>query len=361
MDAVDDLVTPIREFLDRRLPPERHREALAGRDPGLLTELRELGWADLSRPEADGGLGVPLAQLRGLAELVGERLVPGPLVEQLVLPACLGLVRGNGRRNGDFRAQALADPGVTLGWRGEIGGFSLTGDRLTGTLELVRHAAQAEALVLVAEGPGGPVLVALPAGDPALTITSLRSDDPAAHYARVTVADRAVAPGEVLATGAGAAALLVRIRAWLRLFTACELAGVARRVLADSVAYAGQREQFGRPIGAFQAVKHLLAGMAQASLSLDALCAAAADDAAEAEARGDLAALEAHGWAAKAFAARSARAVAEDGLQVHGGIGFTTEYDLHHYLRRALALRSWYGDERELTPLLGARRLGRSA
>jgi alkylation response protein AidB-like acyl-CoA dehydrogenase len=93
--------------------------------------------------------------------------------------------------------------------------------------------------------------------------------------------------------------------------------------------------------------------MAQKTLSLEALCAAVVDDAAGQE----LPDLEAAAWTVKAYAARAARAVCEDALQVHGGIGFTSEYGLHWYLRRALALRTWYGDENELTAVIGARRL----
>ena len=225
---------------------------------------------------------------------------------------------------------------------------------MAGTVELVRFGAQADALVLAADGGSGePAVVVLPAGDPAVRVEEVPSSDPAARYARVTVAGRSVTPGEVVATGAAAAALMTRIRAWMRLLTACELAGIARRVLADSVAYAKQREQFGRPIGSFQALKHILATMAQLSLSLDAVSEAAVADGGTQ----DGAELELTALAAKAAAAQSARQVCEDGLQVHGGIGFTTEYDLHWFLRRALALRSWYGDERELAGLIGARRL----
>lgn len=347
----DDLVSSVAAFLDRALPPERHRAILAagGWDEGLHAELIALGWAELTADPDDGGLGVSLAELGGLAGLVGERLVPGPLVEQLVLPALLPGALGGAR------LPVLADPAVTVDWAADAGGLQLCGGILTGVVELVRFGAQADVIVLAADsGPGEPAVVVLPAGDRALRVDELISADPAARFARVAVAERPMAAGEVVATGAAAVELLARVRAWLRVLTACELAGIARRVLADSVAYAGQREQFGRPVGSFQALKHILATMAQLSLSLDALCEAATADAAGQ----DAAALELTGLTVKACAAQSARQVCEDGLQVHGGIGFTTEYDLHWYLRRALALRSWYGDERELAGLIGARRLG---
>src|SRR3712207_4690974 len=100
-----DLVGPVREFLDRRLPPQRPRSLLAqgGWDPALWSEIQALGWAELARPEDDGGLGVALPDLRELLELVGERLVPGPLAEQVVLSAFVPSVR---------TTAALADPAV---------------------------------------------------------------------------------------------------------------------------------------------------------------------------------------------------------------------------------------------------------
>jgi alkylation response protein AidB-like acyl-CoA dehydrogenase len=352
--AEDDFTAPVAEFLDRVLPADRHRAVLAagGWDENLHAELRELGWAELTAAPGDGGLGVPLCRLATLVRLVGERLVPGPLVEQLVLPALLpGGLSG-------VRLAVLVDPAVTLHWAPELGRIRLSGDTVTGTVELVRFGAQADLLVLaVDDAHGETAVVVLPAADPAVRIEELAGSDPAARYARVEVIDRSVLPGEVLVTGTAAAELLVRIRAWMRILTACELAGIARRVLADSVAYAKQREQFGRPIGSFQALKHILATMAQLSLSLDALSEAAASDAGTQEGPE----LELTALTVKAWAAQSARQVCEDGLQVHGGIGFTTEHDLHWFLRRALALRTWYGDERELGGLIGARRLAGAA
>jgi alkylation response protein AidB-like acyl-CoA dehydrogenase len=347
-----DFVAPIREFLDRRLAPESHRRLLAegGWDPRFMAELVELGWSDLTRPEARDGLGVGLPAIRGLAELLGERLVPGPLAEQLVLQALLDVPSGS--------LLAFADPAITEDWAADAGSLDLTGTTLDGTVELVRFGAQADHLVVVARtGRNGTAVVLLPADDPSVVLTELRSADPTSHYARLTVNRHAITDDEVLVAGDDAEPLLARVRTWLRLFASCELAGIARRMLADTVSYAGQREQFDRKIGSFQAVKHIIAGMAQASISLEALCEATVDDVA-----GDDTDIELAGWTVKAYAARTARAVCEDALQVHGGIGFTTEYDLHWYLRRALALQTWYGDEHELTNLIGARRLsGRGA
>lgn len=346
-EPAPDLVGPIREFLDRHLTPERHRRLLSdgGWSPTFMTELTELGWSDLTRPHTRDGLGMALPAVRGLAELTGERLVPGPLAEQLVLPALLEVPAES--------LLAFADPGVTEEWADMAGSLVLTGSALQGTVALVRYGAQASHLVAVAHtGTDETAIVLLPTDDPAVCLTELDSADSTARYARLRLDHRPVTDRDILVIGDRAESILIQVRAWLRLFTACELAGISRRMLAETVSYAGQREQFGRKIGSFQAVKHILAGMAQASISLQALCEATVDDAA-----GEDTDLELAGWTAKAYAARTARAVCEDALQLHGGIGFTTEYDLHWYLRRALALQTWYGDEHELIPLIGTRRL----
>ena len=343
-----DFVTPIREFLDRRLAPEAHRALLAagGWDSGLMADLRELGWSDLTRPEDREGLGVELSAARGVVQLVGERLVPGPLVEQLVLPALLDVPAGS--------LLAFADPAITHDWAADMGRVRLADGRLDGSVELVRFGAQADHLVVAADtAHDGAAIILLPADDRHVAIAELSSADPTAHYARLTVSRRQVDPGEVLARGTDAEALLVRIRAWSRIFAACELAGISRRMLAETVTYAGKREQFGKQIGSFQAVKHIIAGMAQATISLESLCEATVDDTATADDRE----IELAGWTVKAYAARATRAVCEDALQVHGGIGFTTEHDLHWYFRRALALQTWYGDEHELISLIGAQQL----
>ena len=144
--------------------------------------------------------------------------------------------------------------------------------------------------------------------------------------------------------------VLARVRRWSRVLIACELSGIATRCLEMAVEYAKQREQFGRVIGSFQAIKHMLADMHTDAVSLHNFCEAVAgelDELANAEADLSAAALKAH-------AARVAVSVCEGAIQVHGGIGFTAEADVHWYYKRALALRAWYGDSTELEEEIGA-------
>lgn len=346
-----DIVPPVREFLDRHAGPGLPTAAADGWDAAVMSGLVEIGLLEVTRPERRGGLGIPLSATRGVAELAGERLVSAPLAEQLVLPAFLDVPEGS--------VLALADPAISEDWAADLGRVRLSGDHLDGTIELVRFAGQADHIVVVAgDDDGRTALVVVPADAPMVTVTGLTGADPCARYARVQLHQRPVAPNEVLATGAAADTALIAIRTWSRVLAACELSGIARRVLADTVEYTSQRVQFSRPIGSFQAVKHIVAGMAQSTHALDALCSATVDDIGSGPDGGrDGVDVELAGWTLKAYAARAGRAVCEDALQMHGGVGFTAEHDLHRYLGRAFALRTWYGDEHELVPVIGSRRL----
>nr|WP_240963210.1 acyl-CoA dehydrogenase family protein [Antrihabitans stalactiti] len=177
-------------------------------------------------------------------------------------------------------------------------------------------------------------------------IEEVDSADPATEFARVTFNE---VHAEAAAFGPAAEALVTRIRSWARLLIACELSGVAHRSLERTIEYLSQRRQFDRPIGSFQAVKHIAADMHTRWAGLHNLCVASLDNADHASAA-DLDILAA---TAKAHAALTAILICEDAIQLHGGMGFTTESDVSWYYKRALALRSWYGDDTELQLKVG--------
>jgi alkylation response protein AidB-like acyl-CoA dehydrogenase len=129
----------------------------------------------------------------------------------------------------------------------------------------------------------------------------------------------------------------------------CYLAGVARWSFDQTLTYVQQRQQFGRPIGSFQAVQHIVADMYASTRSLENMCAAAAEDLRDASPQ----AVSLRAACLKAYAAESSRRVCENAIQMHGGIGYTFELSLHWYYEHALALRSWFGDERDLEREIG--------
>ncbi|GEL22895.1 hypothetical protein PSU4_18490 [Pseudonocardia sulfidoxydans NBRC 16205] len=333
----DDLASAVDDYLTRTYDGDRRRKLLdaGGWDTRLSAELADLGWYSLAVPEERGGIGASPADLGRVFMEYGRHLVVGPQLENSLLPA---LVEGLTPDPAGIPA-ALVDPGVTHDWVDDLGTLALTGRELDGTVDAVRFAVQAGVLVVLV---GGTVCLVDPDA-PGVRIEALDSADPGTAFGRVcfdgTVVRRVLADG----------GLVDRIRAWARLLLACELSGVARGALDRTVEYVAQREQFGRPIGTFQAVKHLAADMSARSTSLNNLCLAALADA-DGVSDADLDLISA---TAKAHAADAAVQVCEDAIQLHGGMGFTTEADVSWYYRRALALRGWYGDATELQHRIG--------
>ncbi|MFE9565639.1 acyl-CoA dehydrogenase family protein [Streptomyces sp. NPDC006487] len=275
-----DLRTGVRDLLAGRYGREElrasvDRAAATGRsvDRGLWRELGEAGFFSLRLPEDEGGVGLGLPEAVLVFEEAGRALLPGPLVATHLAA---------GRVAGAAEGEAV------------VTAFDLQGP-------LVAHLGEADA-VLGADGE--PVEVR--AGDP------VRSADPLTPLVRVPL------PGEPVTAGAhrDAGALL----------TAALQLGSALRTVELAVRYAKEREQFGQPIGAFQAVKHLCAQMlVRAEVARTAVYAAAVT-ADPAEVAG-----------AKLLADEAAVRNARDCLQVHGGMGFTWEADVHLHLKRAWA------------------------
>ncbi|MFG1923224.1 acyl-CoA dehydrogenase family protein [Cryptosporangium sp. NPDC048952] len=347
----------VDEYLVRHYTVDRRRALLGagGFDAPLAAELADLGWYSLAVPEAEDGLGVPLSDLGGMFMQAGRHLLIGPLLENTLLPALLQR-SGDGEGSDALAAAvrtgvpvALVDPGVSDDCSTDLGSVSLTGGRLHGSVAAARFAQHASLLAVVA----GSVLCLVDPRADGVRISALRSADPAVSFGRVDLTGVHVDA----VVGRDDTELITRIRAWARLFLACELDGLARSSLDRTVQHLKTREQFGRPIGAFQALAHIAADMHTASSGLHSLCLAALADAGDAT---DVAELELVAVSAKAHAAGTAVRICEDAIQLHGGMGFTTESDVSWYYKRAVALRAWYGDEQELHRRIGAALLDRA-
>jgi alkylation response protein AidB-like acyl-CoA dehydrogenase len=292
-----------------------------GADLGpLWKQLTGLGWAALHLAEEYGGSGYGIAELAIVLEGLGTEVSPGPLLPTVVASGLIA-ERGSAQQRAAL-LPGLADGTVSasLALTGSVeraADGTLTGDAgpaLGGAwarLHLVRVGE--DIVVLRGEGVQAEAVQGL---DPSLGVVRLElTGTPAA---------------EVLPGAAGVAARL------LRTLAAAEAAGGARATLDTALAYAKVREQFGRTIGSFQAVKHHLANM----LIRSELAVAAAWDAARATPgpEADLAAAVAATVALDAYLQNSRM-----NIQLHGGIGFTWEHDAHLYLRRATALAALAG------------------
>jgi len=319
----------------------------------------DAGWSSVLLDERHGGLGLGITEVSGIFTAVGRHLLPGPLLDHAIVAPLLAnwtsapaaerlLSATEGARTMTFldvqaRGAAHAKPPrfATAGVYGEV--------------DLVPFGARSDDFVIVAEaGDGRPCVVIVDARTSGVEITETASFDPLTRYSHVSLDGASAEPvlDQGSTQGASIEARLATLRATLRLMIACELSGMARAMLDESVDYARERQQFGKPIGAFQAVQHLLADMCASVLCLDAACEMDAISAAGESGDETIAGLH-----AKAVASATCRAVAEGALQVHGGIGFTIECDLHRWVQHALALQGVYGDERELARMLGDRLL----
>jgi alkylation response protein AidB-like acyl-CoA dehydrogenase len=216
---------------------------------------------------------------------------------------------------------------------------------LSGTKQLVPFASAADVLVIAARTtpaahhPDGLTLFAVDADATGLEIAPVSSMDPTAREATVTLRDVPVGPDQVLGDIDRGWNILEPTLLQGAVLACAEMLGAARAALEASVAYAGTRKQFGQPIGSFQAVKHqcadMLVDLENAHTATYYAAWALAADAPDAR----LAAST-----AKAFVSEAARRVCGSALQVHGGIGFTWEYDLHLWLKRAKHLEPRFGD-----------------
>jgi alkylation response protein AidB-like acyl-CoA dehydrogenase len=356
--VTDTLVTEVEQtvdaYLTRSYDSER-RLALAechGWDRTFLDEVEDLGWFALAVPDSADGLGLPLSAVGAAMVSLGRHLVPGPMAERLLLPALLlRHIDESGSRRHDLPGAvvALVDPAALGSWSVDDASVRVESGGLVGSMLPVRFGQEADLLLTVAESAEGVAVYLLPPRSPGIDVEPVESADPTARLARVTFTEPAGAGIAPVLTGPAAERFVAELRAWARILAACELSGIATRLVEETTAFVQVRQQFGRPIGAFQAVKHNVADMYALANSLRNLCDVTLEDAVSSSAE-ELPMLAA---VAKAYAADAAVRVCESAIQMHGGTGFTTETDLHLYYKRALALRAWYGDHEELAHQIG--------
>ncbi|MGX9790009.1 acyl-CoA dehydrogenase family protein [Mycobacterium sp. MMS18-G62] len=339
-----DFRKSLRRFLSDQEPPARVREVASadGHDERLWRRLcGELDLPGLHAPARYGGAGASLIETAIVFEEVGRALVPIPLASTtLAIEAVLGM--------GDEEQRSRLLPGLLSGER--IGTFAAAGPDigspatvrtaehdgrtvLDGECSPVLHGHVADLFVVPAEADGAVTLHVVAADAPGVTVTRLPSFDSTRPVARLQLTH---APAEALT--AGSHDEIERILDVARVLLAAEMLGGAEACLALAVEYARSRRQFDRPIGSFQAVKHSCAEMMieiDATRALVMFAAMSATDRDELRICGPL---------AKAQAADTFVLCAGSAIQVHGGIAFTWEHDLHLYFRRAQTTAALFGD-----------------
>jgi alkylation response protein AidB-like acyl-CoA dehydrogenase len=309
----------VREVLQRECAPEVVRAAWDGSPDGVRAvwdTLAETGVIGMAASEDSGGMGMNEVDWVLLLEESGYAALPGPLVDTVAVGIPLLEAAGT-----DAQKERWLGPAVT----GEARIVVAFDDA-----EILPHAASAD--LLIAERGGTVFLVPIAEAD----IASEVSVDRARDLARVSFEANG---SHRMRDDVDTQAVLALARERAALATSAQLVGLCRRMLDMAVQYAKDREQFGKPIGAQQAVKHRLANALIEQEFARPLAYRAAWSLATGQPDAHVAVS-----LAKIYAAQAARFVAKEALQVHGAIGYTIECDLHMWMKRAWALAAAHGD-----------------
>ncbi|MCH7983284.1 MAG: acyl-CoA/acyl-ACP dehydrogenase [Chloroflexi bacterium] len=342
-----------REFLADRSGPATVRAVAEGDAEAIASlwkDVVELGWPALTVPEEHGGAGLSFSDLAVLLEELGASLAPIPIVESAITSRILERYGPDAIKVELLPQIATGDVMVTpaiverdASWEARSAAVvaTRTGSSLviTGEKRFVSFADQAtHALTLVRTDDDGPALVVVPIWkSPGVVQTPMK------HASGVPVSslnfnEVEVSPSNTVATGGEAVAATEELVAAGGVARAAQLAGLARAVVDSTVKYTSNRQQFGRPVGSFQAIQHHLAEMAVAAKQVNHL----AHSAAWSFTREDYSVRRAA--QAKIAASEKIPALCWTAHQCHGAIGFTWEHDLHLYTRRALAWKTDFGD-----------------
>jgi alkylation response protein AidB-like acyl-CoA dehydrogenase len=342
-----------RSYLDEHCKPGTVRalwDDPRGMSDVMWKEMAQLGWLGLALPEAHGGSDLGMVETAILLDELGRVAAPTPYLTTVL--AAHAIARAGTGAQKDRWLPAIASGGVratvalvdadldwdpaATGTRAERRG---TGYALSGVKQFAPWAHVAQVLLIPARAPEGLALFLVDPASRGLAMTPVIAMDPSAHWVTLALDGVPVAGDAVVGTPGDAGPLLEDLLRRGAVGAAAEMLGTARRCLDMSVSYAKVREQFGQPIGSFQAIRHKCAEMlldVENSHAATYYAAWALDAGAEDQ---DMAAS-----VAKAYVGDAARKVCGESIQVHGGIGFTWEFDLHLYFKRAKALEPMYGD-----------------
>ena len=352
-------VSTARAFLDKHASLDQVRvlhDKDVSFDPEWWARAAELGWTSLLVPEELGGGSVSGDGVRDLAliaENLGHTVAPGPLHPVSVVLA--GLVDADNRDQHVATIESLMAGAAVAAWavdepdrpfapqEANLTATSAgSGYRIDGVKHRVEAGAESAVLLVVARSDEGPRQFLVPTDAPGVTVTPQRSLDLVKRYARVTFDGVHVDSAAEVGSVAQARALIERQAQIAVVLQCAELVGILDAVLGMTIRWTLDRHSFGRPLASYQALKHRLADM---KMWVEASRAITHGAVAEVGARSADAGLTVS--AAKSYLGEHAGVIAQDCVQLHGGIGVTWEHDLHMFLRRITLYRSMFGTPAE--------------
>ena len=356
------LATSVREVVESRYPVAYVREMIGdprGFSKEFWSDAAELGWLGLLVAERFGGAGLGPLELFAVQQELGRGVVPGPYLSSAVLAStALGEAGSEVQRQSWLPRLASGDAVASVALQESRGGWDAAavslpasleaggGYRLTGEKRFVPDAHVADLLIVPARtgnpearGSDGITLFLVETAASGVSVRTMETIDPTRRLCEVHLDGVAVGTDAVLGEPGGGWPLLETVMDVGRVALCAEMVGGAERALEMSAEYARTREQFKRPIGSFQAIQHKCANMlveVESSKSVTYYAAwAAANDVEEAPLAAAM---------AKAYCSDAYRHTAGEGIQIHGGIGFTWEHDMHLYFKRAKSSEVTFGD-----------------
>jgi len=352
-----------RSFLEKECPStfvRRMMEDPSGTIDEFWAKLAELGWLGLIYPEAYGGVGLGFVDLTVVLEEMGRAVMPGPYFSTVLLGGlALAEAGSEVQKQAWLPKIATGEARVTLALTEESARWDAEGIQLgakptkdgghvlSGTKLFVPDGHAADLLVVAArtakptkqDAHHGVSLFLVPAETKGVKTALLPTMDQTRKLAEVTLSRVEVGPEALLGPADEGWTPLARVLDRATVALCAEMCGGAQKVLDMSTEYAKVRVAFGKPIGAYQAVKHKCADMLVAVENAKSITYYAAWAVDEGVAEAPLATSM-----AKAYVSDAYRKVAGDGIQVHGGIGFTWEHDMHLYFKRAKGSEVAFGD-----------------
>lgn len=342
-----------RDFLGEASDSAAVRKAMStetGFDSEVWQQIAELGWCAIPVPEEQDGLGLGQVELALVMEQMGEHLLCSPFFATISLATnLLRECASDAARERFLPGIATGEITATAPLPSQGGDWSTEGVTaqpqgedwiLDGECARVPNADAADWLFLFAdiEGEDAPGLFAVEADTEGLMIQPLETLDATRRFARVSMSHAGAVRCDATVQAADGRR---RATALARLAIAAESVGAAQRCLDLSVAYTSERKQFGRAVGSFQAVKHRCAEM---MVRTEAARSAVYGAAALAAGEPDTESLIRECGMARVVADDAVFYAAAEAIQLHGGVGFTWEYDPQLYFKRAQAARHWLGD-----------------